>query len=90
MRSDLSLQAFCFGLGFGFLVCLFFSSSMWNFLGQELKLCHSSDNAGSLIARPLGNSSHCDFDVHFPRAVALLFFRAASAAYGDSQARGRI
>ena len=51
---------------------------LWNFLGQETNLCHnsnqshSSDNAGSLISRPPGNS-HCGFDGHFPRACSLFF-----------------
>ena len=29
---------------------------MWNFLSQGLNLCHSGDKAGSLTARPPGNS----------------------------------
>ena len=46
--------------------------------GQGLNLCHSHDSAGSLIARPPGNSS-------------IIFFflsRASPVAYGSSQARG--
>ena len=38
---------------------------MKKFLGQGSNLCHSSDNARSLTARPLGNSHFQDFFLFF-------------------------
>ena len=54
---------------------------MWKLPDQGLKLSHSSDNTGSLAARPPGNSHMYIF---------FCPFRATPSAYGSSQARGGI